>query len=97
MCKEKYPEECKILDAEINNSVEKKIKLTLKSEIPAIVEKSIVSIEMIKEEICGNNVKDFYYSKTHKLWIVEYISDLPMDSFESFIDMYDFVITEGMN
>lgn len=95
MCKEKYPEERKILDAEINNSVEKKIKLTLKSEIIHEAEKSIVSIEAIKEEICGNNVKDFYYSKTHKLWIVNYISDLPSDSFETFMDMCEFFNIEG--
>jgi hypothetical protein len=74
---------------------EKKLKLTLKSDIPPIVEKSIVTIEAIKEEICGNNVKDFYYSKTHSLWIVEYISDLPSDSFETFIDMYEFFNIEG--
>lgn len=92
---EKYQEECKILDIEINSSVEKKIKLIIKSDIPAIVEKSIVTIEAIKEELCGNNIKDFYYSKTHKLWIVEYISDLPSDSFETFIDIYEFFNLEG--
>lgn len=95
MSEEKYQEECKILDIEINSSVEKKIKLIIKSDIPAIVEKSIVTIEAIKEELCGNNIKDFYYSKTHKLWIVEYISDLPNDSFETFIDMYVFFNLEG--
>jgi hypothetical protein len=95
MCKEKYSEECKILDTEIGSSVEKKIKLTLKSEIIYEAEKSIVSIEAIKEEICGNNIKDFYYGKTHKLWIVEYISDFPSDFFETFIDMYEFFNLEG--
>lgn len=95
MSEEKHKEECKILDIEINSSVEKKIKLIIKSDIPVIVEKSIVTIEAIKEELCGNNIKDFYYSKTHKLWIVEYISDLPSDSFETFIDMYVFFNLEG--
>jgi len=58
------------------------------------VEKSIISIEAIKEEICGGNVKDFYYSETHKIWIVDYKNDILSNTFKTFIDLYKFLIEE---
>ena len=67
---------------------------TGKINIPLIVEQAINTQEALIKELCGENVKNLYYSETHSVWIVEFWEGKPM-SFVDFESTFIWLTTEN--